>query len=323
VRADAHLAEVPVIMLCARHELADRVSAREAGADTYLEKPFSPRELDAAMRQLLGKHGRHIQGVMRAHAEGLGTISAGLAHEIHNPLNFIKNANLVIAENVGKLRQVLPQDLAQERADELDRLRVRIERMVESAGRGVARIEKVVEMIRHYAREGFPSEPVELEFDRAVAEVTGFVAPSGEVEASVSLDLSAAGCTVHAIPEELNQVIQSLVQNAVEACGSKGQIKVQTRTKDKEVVFEVRDNGPGISAENVARIFSPFFTTKSGSGRGLGLAMVQVVVARLGGSVDVSSVPHVETTFRIRLPCNSSGLPVAASAPLGPEHLGV
>jgi signal transduction histidine kinase len=305
VRTDPALFLVPVIMLSARNDFSDRVSAREAGADIYLEKPFSPRELDAAMRQLLGKQGRHIQGVMRAHAEGLETISAGLAHEIHNPLNFIKNANLVIAENVGKLQEVMSQGLEQGRVEQMDKLRQRIERMVESAGRGVARIEKVVEMIRHYAREGFPSEPVELEFDRTVAEVTGFVAPSGEVEASVNLDLSAPGRLVRAIPEELNQVIQSLVQNAVEASGPRGEIKVQTRAKDQEIVFEVSDNGPGISAENVARIFSPFFTTKTGSGRGLGLAIVQVVVARLGGSVDVSSVPHVQTTFRVRLPSST------------------
>ncbi len=315
LKADPHLAEIPVIMLSAKSELADRVTVREAGADIYLHKPFSARELEAAMRQLLGKQGRHLQGVMRAHAEGLETISAGLAHEIHNPLNFIKNANLVIAESAAKLLAALPADLAPEQREGLDRARQRIERMVESGGRGVARIEKVVEMIRQYARDGFPTEPAEVEFDTAVAEVTNLVAPSGDVEASVSLDLSAAGYRVRAIPEELNQVIHSLVQNALEASGPRGQIKVRTRTKDHQIVFEVSDNGPGISAENVARIFSPFFTTKSGSGRGLGLAIVQVVVARIGGSVDVSSVPQVETTFRVRLPA----LPREASLP--PDQL--
>ena len=107
---------------------------------------------------------------------------------------------------------------------------------------------------------------------------------------------------MRAIPEELNQVIRSLVQNAIEAVGAGGQVQVKTRPDDKQVLFEVTDNGPGISADSVARIFSPFFTTKAGSGRGLGLAIVQMVVARVGGTVEVSSVPNVETTFRVRLP---------------------
>jgi signal transduction histidine kinase len=302
LRADPQLAEIPVIMLSAKIDLADRLSAREAGADVYLGKPFSPRELEAAMRQLLGKQGRHIQDIMRAHAEGLETISAGLAHEIHNPLNFIKNANLVIAEDVHKLLSTLAANLEPEQAATVEKVRQRVARMVESAGRGVVRIEKVIEMLRHYARDGFPTEPSDVDFDEAVAEVTGMVAPAGEVEAKVSLDLGAEGYAVHAIPEELNQVIQSLVQNAVEAVGAGGQVKVKTRPADQQVLFEVTDNGPGISADSVPRIFSPFFTTKAGSGRGLGLAIVQVVVARVGGTVDVSSVPNVETTFRIRLP---------------------
>ena len=92
-------------MLTAKDPAEDRLSAREAGADVYLDKPFSPRELEAAMRQLLEKRGRHVQNIMRAHAEGLEIVSAGLAHEIHNPLNFIKNAHLLIAENVDKLRE--------------------------------------------------------------------------------------------------------------------------------------------------------------------------------------------------------------------------
>jgi two-component system, NtrC family, sensor kinase len=112
---------------------------------------------------------------------------------------------------------------------------------------------------------------------------------------------------VRAIAEELNQVIRSLIQNAIEAVGPGGQVRVKTSAAEGQILFEVSDNGPGIEAERLARIFSPFYTTKVGSGRGLGLAIVQVVVARLGGSVEVGSVPGVETTFRVRL----SAVPLA------------
>ena len=176
LRADPQLAEIPVIMLSAKNQLDDRLSAREAGADVYLAKPFSPRELEAAMRQLLEKQGRHVQNIMRAHAEGLEIVSAGLAHEIHNPLNFIKNANLMIAENVDKLlRGAARRSGARAGGAPVEKVRQRIDRMVESAGRGVVRIEKVVELMRRYAREGFPTEPIDVDFDEAVAEVTGLV----------------------------------------------------------------------------------------------------------------------------------------------------
>jgi signal transduction histidine kinase len=329
VRADPHLAEIPVVMLSAKGQLADRLSVREAGADVYLGKPFSPRELEAVIRQLLAKRGRHIQDLMRAHAQGLETISAGLAHEIYNPLNFIKNANLVIAENVAKLEQALPPGLPRDRADLIEKARNKIGRMVDSAGRGVARIEKVVELLRHYAREGFPTEPSDIGIDQAVAEVTGLVAPQGDVETAVTMDLGAPGRTVRAIAEELSQVILCLIQNAIEAVGPTGQVQVRTRPLDKQVVLEVVDNGPGISADSVARIFSPFFTTKTGSGRGLGLAIVQGVVSRIGGSVEISSVPQVETIFRVRLPAVPPGVrasdtaPAPEVAPFGSELPGV
>jgi signal transduction histidine kinase len=324
VRGDPRLAEIPVIMLSAKSQLADRVAAREAGADVYLAKPFSQRELDLVVSQLLSRQGRHLQGIMRAHAEGLETISAGLAHEIYNPLNYIKNAHLVIAENVARLQQALPADLDPVRMELIEKARNRIDRMVQSGAHGVGRIEKVVEMIRHYAREGFPTEPSEVPFDEAVREVTALLGPppgaGGEGETSVSLDLQAEGLSVRAIAEELSQVIRSLVQNAIEAVGPSGHVLVRTRRADKQLLFEVTDDGPGISADSVSRIFSPFFTTKAGSGRGLGLAIVQVVVARLGGSVDVSSVPGRETTFRVLLPAAVPEVAQLATQPLVPSE---
>ena len=321
LRASEGLADVPVIMLTARNQLEDRLSAREAGADVYLEKPFSARELEAAIRQHLHKQGRQVQNIMRAHVEGLEIVSAGLAHEIHNPLNFIKNANLLIAENVEKIRGILKQlgAIEPEALGALDRAQERIDRMVGSSTRGVERIEKVVALIRRYAREGYPTEPSEVDFDLAVAEVVELVAPRADMEGRVTEDLQASGRMVRAIPEELNQVIRSLVQNACESVGPEGKVHVRTRPlPDKEqVVLEVTDNGPGILPENVAKIFAPFFTTKGGSGRGMGLAIVNIVIQRLGGTVEVTSIPNTETTFRVTLPAR---LRVGETAALAATH---
>jgi signal transduction histidine kinase len=313
IREEQGLTDMPVIMLTAKNQLEDRLSARQAGADVYLEKPFSPRELEASIRQLLQKQGRQVQNLMRAHVEGLEIVSAGLAHEIHNPLNFIKNANLLIAENVGKLQETLASltEVPPERTGAIDKIRGRIDKMVQSSTRGVERIEKVVDLIRRYAREGYPTEASEVDFDLAVAEVTELVAPRADMEGRVTEQLGAPGWVVRAIPEELNQVIRGLVQNACESVGPTGKVHVGTRVEGAHVVLEVTDNGPGISPENVAKIFSPFFTTKPGSGRGMGLAIVQIVINRIGGTVEVTSTPGVQTAFRVRLP--------ATEAPVQPQ----
>ena len=136
----------------------------------------------------------------------------------------------------------------------------------------------------------------------------------------VALELATAGHFVRAIPEELNQVLRSLIQNACEAVGPGGQVKVRTRAEGAQLVLEVTDNGPGIAPDDLAKNFSPFFSTKPGSGRGLGLPIVQIVVARAGGTVEVNSVPKVETMFRVTLPVPrrrpTSPGPPAAIAPV-------
>ncbi len=303
LRQDARFAETPILMLTAKGQLEDRLAARAAGIDAYLAKPFNPKELRATIEQLLERRGRHVNSLMRAHAEGLEIVSGGLAHEIQNPLNFIKGAQLMILENVGKIReQVAGAALTDPaRVATLDRLKERIDRLVKSATEGVSRIEGVVAIMRRYAREGYPKEASEVAFDQAVKEVTSLVAPPIEADCQVELDLKANKSAVHCIPEEFNQLVRSLVQNAVEAVGEKGVVRVQTRQDGKSAVLEVMDNGPGIAPDAVARIFSPFFTTKTGNGRGLGLAIAQLVVSRANGAIEVASVPG-KTTFRVRLP---------------------
>lgn len=316
LRNDAQFAETPIIMLTAKNLLEDRLAATDAGADVYLSKPFSPRELEANIRGLLEKRGRHVHNLMQAHAEGLEIVSGGLAHELQNPLNFIKGAQHLIVEQVEKIReQVAGAGLADPgRVAAIDKARKKVDRLMESATRGVSRIEDVVALLRRYAREGFPTEQTDVPLDNAVADVTGLVAPRDDIACKVELDLDAANATVRCIPEELNQVVRTLVQNAIESVGDKGTVRVRTRSDAKRLVLEVSDDGAGIAPDDVTKIFSPFYTTKTGTGRGLGLAILDTIVSRAGGTVEVTSVPNVETTFRVRL---AASTPLPATLPSG------
>ncbi len=307
LRADPKTAEIPFILLTARNQLADRLSARESGADIYLSKPFSPRELEASVRQLLEKKGRQVGHLIRAHVEGLEAISAGLAHEIHNPLNYIKNSHALIVENVAKLRELTAERTADtadtERSASVKRAQEKIARVVGTASRGIERIENVVALVRRYAREGYPSEPSDVRLDDTIRDVVALIAPRGDQECALTLDLGAADTIVRCIPEELSQSIRALVQNGLDSVGvSSGKVLVRTRPEGGKVLFEVRDDGPGIAPANLNKIFTPFFTTKQGSGMGLGLAIVHRVIHAAGGTVKVSSVPHQETVFCVELP---------------------
>jgi signal transduction histidine kinase len=303
LRSDPATAQIPVIMLTAKNAVEDRVAAREAGADVYLSKPFSPRELSVAVRGLLEKRGRHVGQIIRAQLDSLESISAGLAHEIHNPLNFVKSAQQLLGESLEKIWPLLapPRVLPPDDQAAVEKARTRIEKVMKAAEHGVRRIERVVALVRRYAREGYPSEMIEVPFDPAVSDVVSLLIPEVNAEDVVTLDLGAKGGAVRCIPEEMHQVIRCLVQNAVDAVGGNGRVLVRSRRDRGHVLFDVIDNGPGITPENRTKIFSPLFTTKA-SGMGMGLAIVSRVVTRSGGTVEVDSKPGERTTFRVRLP---------------------
>jgi signal transduction histidine kinase len=107
---------------------------------------------------------------------------------------------------------------------------------------------------------------------------------------------------VNSFGSELNQVWTNLIDNAIDAMGGKGELRVRTYREDDCVVVEIGDNGPGISPEIESHIFEPFFTTKAvGEGTGLGLDTVQRIVKKHRGSIQVESTPG-DTRFLVRLP---------------------
>jgi signal transduction histidine kinase len=310
MRQEPKTAQIPTIMLTARNQAEDRETARESGADTVLEKPFNPRELRAAIRELVRKTHSVVGTVQNAQTRSFEMISAGLAHEMHNPLGYISGAFTAISKNAGKIAAAMDDEALDDdaRKAQLTKAKKKIDEMLPIASRGIKRITELIELMRRYAREGYSSDSVEIHVDEAIGTVLEMIAPKGDAQVSIESDLKAPEVVIKAVPEELQQAITNLTQNAIDAVGKGGHVWVRSRAEDRAVCIEVSDDGPGIPKEQLSRIFTPFFTTKEvGKGMGLGLTITRQVIKQHGGTLDVHSTPGEGTTFTIRLPLASMG----------------
>ncbi|MCB9530847.1 MAG: response regulator [Myxococcales bacterium] len=311
IRAEAELAEIPVVLLTAKAAPEDRRLGREVGADVYLAKPFDPAELNAVVKRLIETRGRVASNLVRAHAKSLELISAGLAHEIHNPLSWVKNAQFVIAESARKIAGAARASNDTELAAAVEKPLSRVETMLPVAERGISRIERIVELVRRYAREGYPVTAIDIEFDALARETlaSGVVVPP---DATLTIELGCPGVFVAGIPDEMLQVVRTLTQNALDAVKSTAgaRVVVSTRCDGDRLLFCVVDDGPGIPPDLLPRIFTPFFSTKpSSEGMGLGLAITYQVVTAAQGTIRADSHVGEGTTFTVRLPIShvSSG----------------
>jgi signal transduction histidine kinase len=309
LRADSATAHIPIIMLTARGAVEDRTVGLAKGVNAYLAKPFSARELVANVHSLLGFQASQAERLMEGRMDSLETIAGGLAHEINNPLNYIKAGVGVLEGELGKLQAALArlragEALSEREAQGLDKGAARSTRMIESARAGVERIAKTVELMRRYSREGYSRVAQPVDVGEAVRDVCALVGQAVHTERALRVE-AAAGAVVRAVPEELHQVLTNLVQNALEACAAQpdGEVQVRVVREGAEVRLEVRDNGPGMDAETRERVFTPFFSTKGpGRGMGLGLTITWRVVHALGGKIVVDSEPGKGTLFTVRLP---------------------
>jgi signal transduction histidine kinase len=307
LRADLRTKHIPIVMLTARSDTDDRVVGLDAGVNAYLGKPFSARELLATVRGLLNIQEEQADLLMNQRMDSLETIAGGLAHEINNPLNYVKNAvkrlQLDVTEAMAMVTSAQGRAMDGLELERLSKLGTRVGKMVDTAESGLHRIGGTVELMGRYSREGYSRMPRPHDVFDATRDVVAVVLPATGREVVVDVAFQGDGL-VECIPEELHQLLTNLVQNAIEASPEVGgRVDVRGTGEPDHITLSVRDNGPGIKEEDKARIFAPFFTTKGpGRGMGMGLTIARRVVQSLDGTIQVQGGPGQGTEFIISLP---------------------
>jgi two-component system sensor histidine kinase HydH len=282
-----------VILLTGYASTESAAAAVSAGAFAYLVKPIPPGDLllsvDQALRKVrLTVGSRDLQ--RRAHqAEKLaavGTMAAGLSHEIKNPLNAALLQLMVLERRLKKLPNLSD--------DVLEPLAIVQEE--------IKRLASFLDEFLHYARpREIAAEPMDLARTIAqVAELLGAQATAAQLRLETRIEPVPL---VRADEPRLQQALLNLVLNAIQATPAGGWVRVEARVEGDRVLVAVEDSGPGVPEEVVARIFDPFFTTKH-AGTGLGLPIVHSTVAQHGGTIQYERGAAGGARFVIRLPAS-------------------
>jgi signal transduction histidine kinase len=273
----------------ARGDLAARARARSSGEVGELARAFNRLmdEIEEAHEQ------EQVRQVQLAHTEkmaAVGTLAAGVAHEVNNPLGGI----LTCIENV--------------RANLEDR--EMLERYLELIHDGLKRIEHTVANLLDFSRERkMELSPTSINHSvRHVVELAKYQLRKGGVD--VRLELDAEEPVVLADPFQVDQLFLNLVLNALQAMPDGGQLTLRTTCRDDVVVCEVEDTGSGIPEGMRERIFDPFFTTREvGEGTGLGLTVSDSIATAHGGTMEVESTEGRGSVFRVTFPVLDPRLP--------------
>jgi two-component system, NtrC family, sensor kinase len=273
------------------------------------------KELAASLDELRTAQDRLVQTEKLA---SLGQLTAGIAHEIKNPLNFVNNFSALSAELVEEVNDVLAKaTLDTTTRGELDELTQILKSNLEKVVQHGKRADSIVKNMLLHSREGsgeqrpadintIVDESLNLAYHGARAEKAGF-------SIAFQRDLDPAVGMADVYPQEITRVLLNLISNGFYATtkrkaeageGFEPILSATTKNLGDKVEIRIRDNGTGIPDEVKDKIFNPFFTTKpSGEGTGLGLSMSHdIIVKQHGGSIDVVTEPGLFTEFKILLP---------------------
>jgi signal transduction histidine kinase len=316
IRAHTPTQNIPVILLTARADEETKLTALGVGASDFLAKPFSTTELHVRIKNLVESHGyqrklsrqnqtlestieqlkdTESQLVQTEKLASLGRMSAGIIHEINNPLNFATTGLFALRHK--------SKWLAPEQRGEYDEILRDVEE-------GIKRVRNIVSDLRTF------THPDTEQRDLVdVAEVVGaslrFL--SGEWRDQVRVESKLAERqTIWANRNKMVHILVNLLQNSLDAlrhkkfAGEQPTIWIEGRVENERSFIVIRDNGTGIDAEHLDKIFDPFFTTKEvGEGMGLGLSICYRIVREYAGRISVRTESGKYCEFTLEFPVKS------------------
>jgi signal transduction histidine kinase len=282
------------------------------------------KELSLSLEDLRTAQDRLVQTEKLA---SLGQLTAGIAHEIKNPLNFVNNFSALSGELIDELNEVLTSaaldDKTREEIDELTHmLKGNLEKVVQHGKRADSIVKNMLLHSREGAGEHRPAdinaiveESLNLAYHGARAEKSGF-------NITLKRDLDPDAGMIDLYPQEITRVFLNLISNGFYAATKRKEageadfepmLSASTKNLGSKVEIRIRDNGTGIPREVKEKMFNPFFTTKpAGEGTGLGLSMSHdIIVKQHGGKIDVDTKPGSFTEFIITLPRTAAAQPMA------------
>lgn len=289
------------------------VQVKERTAEITKQK----EELEETLHELKSMQSQLIQSEKMA---SLGELTAGIAHEIQNPLNFVNNFSEVNAELIEELKNEKrkPKD---ERDDELENILLHdLAANEEKINHHGKRADAIVKgMLMHSRKNSGLKEPTDL---NAICDeylrlsYHGLRAKDKNFNADLKTDFDDALGKIDIVPQDFGRVLLNIFNNAFYAVNEKFKaqknianttykplVTVQTKKLDDKTEISIRDNGNGIPANIIDKVFQPFFTTKpTGSGTGLGLSLSYDIVKAHGGEIRVESKEGEGTEFLIQLP---------------------
>ena len=247
----------------------------------------------------------------------IGRLSAGIAHEINNPVGFVSSNSTSLLGYIGRIKEIMKmyrtgmkKEIIDKREKQLkiDFILDDIDKLLMENIEGLARITTIVNNLKKFSHDNQADEFIGADINKALRSVLILVRNESKYYADIITDFGDIGpvpCNI----SELNQVFLNIIMNGIEAIREqerkeKGLITIKTWIDGDSAYVSVSDDGPGIPMEISDKIFDPFFSTKPvGAGTGLGLSICYEIVAnKHGGDIEVTSQPGVGTTFTIKLP---------------------
>ena len=326
IREHTATASIPVVLLTARADEETKLAALSVGASDFLAKPFSTTELHVRIKNLVQSHEyqrkltkqnqvleatidqlkeTETQLVQSEKLASLGRMSAGIIHEINNPLNFAATGLFTLRKKGQYLEPEQRQAYQEVLTDVED---------------GIQRVKNIVSDLRMFTHPQTESRD-QVEVTEVVASSLRFLSNEWKDKIRIEQHLTKHQ-TVWANKNKLIHVLVNLLQNSLDAVRSKKfegdetpTIWIEGRVEAGTSIIVVRDNGPGIDAQHLDKIFDPFFTTKDvGAGMGLGLAICYRIVQDCDGRIAVRTEPGKFCEFSLEFPLKGTD----TSAPLSP-----